>query len=138
MKNMESKTKISIYVFMGLVLFLVIGSFFIFNSKTKVNKLNVEEFEGLINENVFSLQVHTPYYAEIEGTDLVLEDWENIGKYLDKLPLKNEPIAVYCRSGRMSGIVSQELIDLGYTMVYDLEGGMNAWESSGREVIIND
>ena len=29
---------------------------------------------------------------------------------------------------------SQQLIDLGYKNVYNLEGGMNAWQASGKEI----
>jgi cytochrome c oxidase subunit 2 len=55
--------------------------------------------------------------------------------YINRLPEdKNAPIAIYCRSGRMSAISAQQLNDLGYANIYDLEGGMNAWQSSGRRL----
>ena len=122
---------IALLVLIGLILI-----FIVFGNKPGVNLINSGEFSELIdNEDVFVLQVHTPYYGEIEGTDLVVEDWENIENYLDELPGKDEKIAVYCRSGSMSGQVSQKLADLGYEMVYDLEGGMNSWQAGGRELV---
>lgn len=124
-------------VIISIVILLVLGGLFILNkSEGGVKLLESAEFEQLINsDDVYVLQVHTPYYGEIEGTDLVLEDWENIENYLDELPEKDQPIAVYCRSGRMSGIVAQQLTDLGYTEIYDLDGGMNAWQTSGKEIV---
>ena len=99
--------------------------------------LSPSEFEKVIqNESIFLLNVHTPFQGEINGTDEIIEDWENIEKYMDKLPKDTSvPIAVYCRSGRMSEAVAEDLKAMGYQNIYDLDGGMNAWEESGRKII---
>ena len=99
--------------------------------------LSPSEFEKVIqNEGVFLLNVHTPFQGEINGTDEIIEDWENIEKYMNKLPKDTSvPIAVYCRSGRMSETVAEDLKAMGYQKIYDLDGGMNAWEESGRKII---
>ena len=55
-----------------------------------------------------------------------------ISDNLDKLPSKDVPIALYCRSGSMSKQASQELSDLGYK-VYNLKGGANSWRTEGYE-----
>jgi phage shock protein E len=44
-------------------------------------------------------------------------------------------IVLYCRSGRMSDIAARRLAELGYTHIYDLMGGMVAWEASGRSLV---
>ncbi|MBS3086100.1 rhodanese-like domain-containing protein [Candidatus Pacearchaeota archaeon] len=102
-----------------------------------IERLSPSEFEKVIqNEGVFLLNVHTPYQGQIDGTDEIIEDWENIEKYMDKLPKDTSiPIAVYCRSGRMSEAVAEDLKEMGYQKIYDLDGGMNAWEESGRKII---
>ncbi len=101
-----------------------------------IELLSPKEFEKIIqNESVFLLNVHTPYSGKINGTDEIIEDWENMDKYMEKLPMDvSVPIAVYCKSGRMSGEVANSLKEMGYK-VYDLNGGMNAWEESGRKII---
>jgi len=38
----------------------------------------------------------------------------------------------------MSEEASRALIELGYTQIWDVLGGMNAWQTSGRELITND
>ena len=91
--------------------------------------------EALDDPDAFVIQTHTPYYAHIEGTDLIAERWQYLSSY-DLPEDKSRPILVYCRSGHMSAIAAQELIDLGYSNVMDLEGGMNAWTASGRELIV--
>ena len=44
---------------------------------------------------------------------------------------KNAEIVFYCRSDRMSTIASETLVGLGYTNIYNLDGGMVAWETPG-------
>ena len=114
---------------------ILVGFLYKANSSETIKDVSSEEFENLVNKGVFTLQVHTPYYGEIPGTDLVIEDWKNIERYLDKLPGKETPIALYCRSGSMSAEVADKLKELGYKNIYNLEGGMNEWESSGRKLI---
>jgi len=102
-----------------------------------IELLPPEEFEKIIqNESVFLLNVHTPYSGKINGTDEIIEDWENLDKYMEKLPMDvSVPIAVYCRSGKMSADASKQLLEMGYQKIYELDGGMSAWEESGRKII---
>ncbi len=48
---------------------------------------------------------------------------------------KNAQVAIYRRSGSMSCIAARTMVDLGYTDVWNLDGGMIAWEASGRSLI---
>ena len=76
------------------------------------------------------VNVHIPYEGEIQNTDLFLP-YDQIEESLDKLPDKDSPIVLYCRSGRMSTIAAEALVALGYTRVFELNGGMVAWEQAG-------
>lgn len=81
------------------------------------------------------LNVKTPYVGEIAGTDLYVP-YVDLAARTAQLPKdKTAKIVVYCRSGNESAIAAQTLIDLGYTNVDNLDGGMNAWSASGRALV---
>jgi len=48
---------------------------------------------------------------------------------------KNATYALYCHSGRRSGIAMQTMQQAGFTHVYDLSGGIQNWESSGGTLV---
>lgn len=48
---------------------------------------------------------------------------------------KDKPVVVICRSGRRSGIAVAQLQAAGFTQVCNVQGGMQAWEKSGLEVV---
>lgn len=91
----------------------------------------------LATRNVFLVDVHTPLQKHLEGTDLVIP-YNKIKENLNKFPKdKNAEIIVYCKSGRMSIEASDALLKAGYTRVYNLSGGLNAYYESHYGVYIN-
>ncbi|TKJ17923.1 sulfurtransferase [Candidatus Woesearchaeota archaeon B3_Woes] len=137
-KRKEMKNKNLFYYFTILVLFLVlVGAIFIKPIHTPYGETDVNGALILMeNEDLFVINTHTPYIGEIDGTDLIAEDWDNMISYIDQLPKDKEtPILVYCRSGRMAETSAEQLADLGYNNVYSLDGGMNAWQASGRNLV---
>ncbi|MHA1993016.1 MAG: rhodanese-like domain-containing protein [Candidatus Hodarchaeales archaeon] len=44
---------------------------------------------------------------------------------------KSRPVLVYCHSGSRSVIASNSLVDLNFTMVYNMLEGFNAWKNAG-------
>lgn len=47
---------------------------------------------------------------------------------------KSKTVYVYCRSGYRSQLASNQLLDLGFTDVRNVEGGFMAWQQSGFPV----
>lgn len=88
-----------------------------------------QEFAKLAQDDrAFILDVHTPEQTHIPGTDALIS-YDQIKENQNQLPAdKSTPILVYCRSGSMSGQATEDLSELGYTNVYDLEGGTNAYK----------
>jgi phage shock protein E len=81
------------------------------------------------------LNVKTPYIGEIDGTDLYIP-YDQLKARVAALPAdKGARVLVYCRSGVQSAQAAQALLDLGYTNVWNLDGGMNAWQASGRTLV---
>ena len=96
------------------------------------------EFSKLAkDENNFLLDVHTPEQTHIPGTKKFIP-FDQIAENSGQLPAdKNTNILVYCRSGSMSKIAAQKISELGYSNVYDLEGGIDGYRESNVEVKIS-
>lgn len=83
------------------------------------------------SDAVVLINVHIPYEGELPETDKFIP-FDKIAPLRAKLPQnKAAKIAVYCMSGRMSEIAAKTLLELGYTDVTDLRGGMIAWQKAG-------
>ncbi|MBI4674343.1 MAG: rhodanese-like domain-containing protein [Chloroflexi bacterium] len=91
-----------------------------------------QELKTMLNAKDFVfVNTHIPYEGEIEPTDAFVP-YNALDENLGKLPAdKNAKIVLYCRSDRMSTIAANELVKKGYTNLYNLVGGMVAWENAG-------
>jgi len=98
-------------------------------------QISVGELQPMLKDKDFTLvNVHIPFEGDIPNTNVSIP-YDRIAQNLDQLPAdKNAEIVLYCRSDRMSTIASETLVGLGYTNVYNLDGGMVAWENAGLEI----
>lgn len=100
--------------------------------------LNVspQDLAAMMQTRTFQLvNVHVPFEGEIEGTDLFIP-FDQIEQNRDKLPVDTAArIVLYCRSGRMSAIAAPTLVKLGYTNVWNLDGGMVGWEQANYPLL---
>ena len=110
----------------GLIIVFQLIGFPVFAGEYKM--LKAAELKSILNEkDFFLMDVHIPEQTHITGTDAFI-DYRKIRQNADKLPAeKNAKIVVYCRSGGMSRSAAYDLIDMGYTNVYDLKGGIKAF-----------
>lgn len=95
-------------------------------------RVSPKELRGALRGgDLLLVNTHVPFAGDIPGTDLSVP-YDEIAENLERLPAdKGARIAVYCRSGSMSASASETLVGLGYENVWDLEGGMEAWEAAG-------
>lgn len=93
------------------------------------------ELQTMLNNKDFVfVNVHIPFAGTIPDTDLFIP-YNEIEQNLSQLPAdQNAKIVLYCNSGRMSQIAAEELVSLGFTNVWNLEGGMTDWQQAGFEL----
>lgn len=122
-------------IILPIGLLLLVVTFF--KKPTPVKQLNPQEFSAKMAEaKAFVIDVHTPEQTHIPGTDAFIP-YDKITDYQDQLPTdKSTSILVYCRSGNMSQSAAKIIAKLGYTNVYDLAGGANAYKESHPIVTI--
>lgn len=87
------------------------------------------------NKQVYLLDVRTfQEYSQIrlEGANLIPID--QLLRRIAELP-KDRPILVYCAVGSRSSQVVNYLAKIGYGPIYDLNGGIWAWQLRGYPVL---
>ena len=70
----------------------------------------------------------------IKGAQLLGRDHLE-SKIMQACKQKNEKIYLICQSGSRSIYAAKNLLDLGYTQVYSVHGGMKLWQQMGGEVV---
>ena len=101
------------------------------NAQAAYKTITVADLQEMLKQKDFLLvNVHIPFEGNLPGTDLSIP-YNEIDKHLDQLPDKNSKVVLYCLSGGMSATAADVLSGLGYTNIYDLKGGMLAWEAAG-------
>jgi rhodanese-related sulfurtransferase len=89
------------------------------------------------SQGALLLDVREPdEYAAIHAPNAKLIPLGEIGQRLKELEAyKDKPIVVMCRSGRRSAKAVALLQEAGFTRVSNVQGGIQAWEQAGLEVI---
>lgn len=97
--------------------------------------ITAAELKSMSKQKDFVLiNVHIPFAGNIAGTDRSIP-YDQVENSTSQLPAdKATKIVLYCRSGHMSRLAAEKLVALGYTHVWNLEGGMTSWEQAGYEI----
>lgn len=105
-----------------------------------VHKVNAKAFsDALVNEHAVLIDVRTPdefAQGHIQGAMNINVEGSDFDSQIANLD-KTKTYAVYCHSGRRSGIATKAMETAGFVHMYDLEGGISAWQSAGGEVVTN-
>ena len=91
-----------------------------------VRQISPQELAALIREGTIVADVRTPMereIARIEGARLLDEEfYEELCK-LDRAT----PLAFHCHHGMRSQAAAEHFAALGFTTLYNLAGGIDAW-----------
>jgi rhodanese-related sulfurtransferase len=108
------------------------------SSNEAIKKVDPVEFSEMISQpDVIILDVRTPeefnagHIANAININLEGSDFSSEVSKLDK----NATVAVYCRSGNRSGVATEQMAELGFTDMYDMQGGIVDWEAAGGPVV---
>jgi rhodanese-related sulfurtransferase len=101
--------------------------------------VSAAEFQSLIKSktNAIILDVRTPNevaQGSIKNAQKIDFYDKNFKAELDKLD-KSKPVLIYCRSGRRSGIAMSTMRELGFSEVYNLQGGIIEWSEAGMTIV---
>lgn len=103
-----------------------------------VHKVSAKEFsDALVNEKAILIDVRTPEEfaaGHIEGAMNINAEGSDFDAQINALD-KTQTYAVYCQSSRRSGIATAAMEKAGFTHLYDLDGGIAAWQSAGGAVV---
>ena len=106
-------------------------------SARPVDNINANQAYDLLraDPSVFLLDVRTPgEYLQLRLDDSHLIPIDSLLQRLDELP-GDRPILVYCAVGSRSSQVAGYLAKQGYPRVYNLIGGIWAWQLRGYPVL---
>ena len=98
-------------------------------------ELQPKSFDSAIgaSNHILVLDVRTEgEYAKghIKGAQNIDVEGDNFVKNITALD-KKTPVYVYCHSGRRSDNAAGQMRKMGFVNVYELQGGIAAWEDAG-------
>jgi phage shock protein E len=108
------------------------------SSNEATKKVDPVEFSEVIAQpGVIILDVRTPEEFNAghiaNAININVAD-SNFSTEVSKLD-KNATVAVYCRSANRSAVATKEMADIGFTDMYDMQGGIIDWEAAGGPVV---
>lgn len=105
-----------------------------------VTNMNVKEFSSKIQESgVVVLDVRTPgefSRGHIQGAINIDVEASTFDSEIAKLD-KTKTYAVYCHSGRRSGIATSTMQKIGFKHLFNLENGLADWMSQGMPLVLS-
>jgi rhodanese-related sulfurtransferase len=102
------------------------------------SKLGAADFSAKMQEaGVVTIDVRTAgefMTGHVQGAINIDVEGMQFDTEIAKLD-KSVTYAVYCKSGRRSGIATAAMADAGFTSLFDLEGGVGAWSAAGLTLV---
>lgn len=91
----------------------------------------VNELGGAILDVRTEAETVDGMIAGAHNIDVLSRGFEQRAEVFDK----NEPLHVYCKSGGRSAKAMKLLNEAGFTEVYNMDGGFDAWVAAGKPTV---
>lgn len=122
------------FLFLFLLIFLLSGCTSDNDSSvssSSYKKITAEEAKTMIDQDnditILDVRTEEEYNTGHIENAILIPDTSIIDTAESILTDKSATILVYCRSGRRSALAAANLVELGYTNIYDF-GGIVDWE----------
>jgi len=122
------------------IISLTLFSFFVFCtcSSGQVRSISVDEFEKqlIATKGEQLIDVRTPQEFEkyrIVSAKNINYNGSDFRSQIERLD-KTKPVLVYCLSGVRSKSAANVIRAAGFKIIYELEGGINAWSRAGKPI----
>ena len=107
--------------------------------KPVVENVDTKTFQDLIAKNPEGvvLDVRTPeeiangHLANASTINFYDDDFQKKAGMIRK----DQPLFVYCAAGSRSAKAAEQMSQMGFTKIYNLQGGYNGWMNAGFEIV---
>ncbi|UZD22401.1 rhodanese-like domain-containing protein [Algoriphagus halophytocola] len=121
-----------------VVLLVTLTSGYCFAQNQAVKTLSPAQTEKLAkdSEAVVLIDVRTPeevaegHLKGAKPIDIKSETFQQQTAKLDK----NKTYILYCKAGVRSEQAARRMLESGFTSIYSLEGGIDAWKAAGKPI----
>lgn len=122
-------------------LMFILSAFLFFNCQKQyaqnIQTVTAEIFEKKIStaKKPQVIDVRTPneynegHLIHAKNMDWLGSQFDTEARKLDK----SKPVFVYCKSGGRSAKAASKLKELGFTTIYELDGGFMKWSAQGKK-----
>lgn len=106
-------------------------------SSTPIYTVDVEQSRAMQKQGALLLDVREPHeFDEAHAPGSVLIPLGQLQERIAEIgDFKRNPVVVICRSGRRSMQAADILGKLGFTSLYNVQGGMIAWEQAALPIV---
>lgn len=131
---MKKKFVVGLIVLVGGALILTGCS----SKASAITNMNAQDFSTMTQRSgVITVDVRTPSefsQGHIQGAMNIDVEAPTFDSQIAKLD-KSKTYAVYCHSGRRSGIATQAMAKMGFTHIYNLQNGLSDWMGRGMMTV---
>lgn len=134
---MQNRSRILIVLLSVLAVATACSSDTITTEHTLVSAQDAHELTQDPPAGLVVLDIRTPEEFDeghLEGAVMVDFYATDFGDQLDALD-KDVPYLMYCRSGNRSAQAASMMEDLGFEVVYELDGGIVTWANAGYPIV---
>ena len=98
-------------------------------NENTIEVVNKQTYLNLMEQQYQIIDVRTPIEFEQGHIEKAINVDYKEANFIEKISAfdKSKTLLIYCRSGNRSGKASKIMDSLGFTKIYDLEGGFMNW-----------